>query len=106
MPILKSALKALRRDKRRTKINKSVKTAYQNLVLKTRKEPTKENLKKTYSALDKAVKKNIIHKKKASRLKSRLAKLVKQTKTKQPAKPKQAKKTSKKAKTKALKSKK
>ncbi|PIS08935.1 hypothetical protein COT75_04255 [Candidatus Beckwithbacteria bacterium CG10_big_fil_rev_8_21_14_0_10_34_10] len=42
-----------------------------------RQKPSKENLKEVYSYLNRAVKKNIIHKNKASRLKSRLSKLLK-----------------------------
>ncbi len=98
MPILKSALKALRRDKRRTKVNKPLKTAYQTVVKKVRQSPTKQNLTQAYSILDKAAKKNIIHKNKASRLKANLTKLVKQEKvensvTKTAKKPVKQKKT-------------
>jgi len=84
MPITKSAKDALRKDRKRTKINRPVRDAYKQAVKLMRKEPTAENLKKAYSQLDKAVKGKIIHKIKANRLKSRLTKFFNQVS--QPAK--------------------
>jgi len=46
-------------------------------VSAARKKPTPTNLKKAFSALDRAAKKKIIHKGKAARLKSRLSLLLK-----------------------------
>lgn len=51
-------------------------------VKQVRQKPNQKQLKKAYEALDKAAKKNIIHKKKADRLKSRLALLVNRTSSK------------------------
>ncbi len=92
MPIIKSAKKALRVSNRRHAINLRVKRAYKEAVRDVRRlvsekpanaesaEKFAETLKKTstkaYSELDKAAKKGVIHKNKASRLKSRLAKLA------------------------------
>lgn len=76
MPIIKSAIKKVRKDKRRTDRNKKRATMVKNIVKNTRKTPTAKNLSSAFSALDKAVKVNLIHKKKASRLKSRLSKLT------------------------------
>jgi len=45
----------------------------------TESENKEEALKKAYAALDKAVKKGVIHKNTAARKKSRLAKLVNKT---------------------------
>lgn len=81
MPIIKSAIKALRKDKKRTIINKKIKSRYRLAVKKMRANPSSKNLKAVYSALDKASKKKVTHKNKASRLKSKLAKLLKSTKT-------------------------
>lgn len=75
MPIIKSAIKKVRKDKRRTQRNKKRATMVKNIVKDTRKAPNAKNLTAAFSALDKAVKVNLIHKKKASRLKSRLSKL-------------------------------
>ncbi len=78
MPIIKSAQKKLRQDKKREQFNKKYKAAY-NRALKTvaRKKSNKKNLiADAYSKIDKALKKKIISKEKASRLKSRLSKLL------------------------------
>lgn len=82
MPITKSAIKALRRDKRRTEINKPIKSRYKKAVKRVRQKTSLESLKIAYSALDKAAKKKVIHKNKAARLKSKLAKLLYQTRLK------------------------
>ncbi|PIS09310.1 30S ribosomal protein S20 [Candidatus Beckwithbacteria bacterium CG10_big_fil_rev_8_21_14_0_10_34_10] len=77
MPITKSATKALKRDKRRTEVNKVNRTKYRSAIKEMRQKPSLTALKRVYSYLDRAVKKNLIHKNKASRLKSRLGKLIK-----------------------------
>lgn len=77
MPVTKSAKKALRQSKRKALGNKPIKTKANTLVKKMRKEASQDNLKKAFSALDMAKKKNIFHKNKVNRLKSRLAKLLK-----------------------------
>jgi len=77
MPITKSALKALRRDKNKTIINKPVVSRYKNSFKKASLNPSLDNLKKAFSAIDRAVKKKVIHKNKAARLKSKLGKLLK-----------------------------
>jgi len=76
MPITKSAKKALRRSKRRTKINKRRKEVVKKAIKTFRKSLTPETLRKAYSAIDTAAKKKIFHKNKAKRLKSQLAKLL------------------------------
>ena len=97
MPITKSAKKALRRDRRRTTVNKLIKEKLKRVVLLARKKPTLENLKKASSLLDQAAKKGLIHQKKASRLKSRLAKLVKSGDKTRPTIKKKTKRSKKKA---------
>lgn len=74
MPIIKSAIKKLRKDKIRTARNKAKKENLKDLIKKARLQKTPENLRVVYSALDKAVKTNLIHQNKAARLKSRLSK--------------------------------
>lgn len=76
MPVTQSAKKALRRDKRRAIINKRIKEKMKAALKKAKERPTKQNLALAYSALDRAVKKKIIHKNKAARLKSGLMKNV------------------------------
>jgi small subunit ribosomal protein S20 len=83
MPITKSAKKALKVSKRRQAENLLMKQEIKNRVKGLRlsvtaksKDVTKE-LSLAYSSLDKAAKKHLIHKNKASRLKSRLTKAAK-----------------------------
>jgi ribosomal protein S20 len=76
MPIIKSAIKKLRVDKKRQGINKAVKSKATNLIGIFRKEAKPEGLAAVFSAIDRAAKKRIFHPKKADRLKSRLAKLL------------------------------
>lgn len=94
MPILKNAKKALRASKRKAVFNRNVKSRTKTAVDAVKKTPSMEKLSAAYSAIDKAVKRNIFHKNKAARLKQQLSKLVKPTKL--AAKP-AAKKTAKKA---------
>lgn len=80
MPIIKSSKKALKVGQRRkvendlvrAKIKSAVKGA--KLSISTKKEDVAEKLEVLYRELDLAAKKNVIHKNKASRLKSRITK--------------------------------
>ena len=74
MPIIKSAKKKMRQDKKRNSVNLKTLTSLKRAIADVRKNPSVESLKKASSLIDQAAKKNIIHKNKASRLKSRLAK--------------------------------
>lgn len=83
MPITTSAKKALRQNIRRRKRNLQKKEAYKKLVISYKKqvagrnfEEAKKILPQLQKALDKAAKTNVIAKNKASRLKSRLSKLL------------------------------
>lgn len=84
MPIIKSAKKALRQSKRRQAKNRkwkdAVRTAIKGVekaVLAKKIDEAKKALPKAYQVVDKASKQNIIAKNRASRIKSRLARLVK-----------------------------
>lgn len=77
MPIIRSAIKKLRKDKVRTVRNKKRETSLKSLIKKVRISKSAKDLQAVYSALDKAAKIHLIHKAKASRLKSRLSKGVK-----------------------------
>ncbi len=74
MPIIKSAIKKMRKDRVRTLRNKKRKDQLKTLIKKARLQKTPANLQAVFSALDKAAKVHLIHPNKASRLKSRLAK--------------------------------
>lgn len=77
MPVIKSAKKKLRQDKRRTAVNKRYRDELRSALKKARERKTKKAIQEAYRALDRAAKKHVIHKNKAARLKSRLVKLVK-----------------------------
>lgn len=76
MPVIKSAKKKLRQDKSRTARNKAVEDLMKKLLKKAKASPTTENIRLAVQATDKAAKKYIIHKNKAARVKSGLAKLT------------------------------
>lgn len=77
MPLLANAKKALRVSKRKTDVNARVKSIVKTMVDKVKKSPSSENLAGAYSALDTAVRKHLMHKNKAARVKSQLSKLAK-----------------------------
>ena len=76
MPIIIGAKKALRQNKKRYLLNSQKRLALKNLVKKTTKSKAKKDLSLLYSLADKAVKSGIIHKNKAKRIKSKLAKIA------------------------------
>lgn len=75
MPAIKSAKKKLRVDKKRTSANKKMETLANVSIKKAQRKPTPKSIQEASSIIDKCVKKNIIHKNKAARIKSRLSKL-------------------------------
>ncbi|HID93378.1 MAG TPA: 30S ribosomal protein S20 [bacterium (Candidatus Stahlbacteria)] len=78
MPHTKSVAKRVRQNEKRRLRNKAVKSYVRTMIKRVLESEDKEEaLRKAYSALDKAVKKGVIHKNTAARKKSRLAKLVK-----------------------------
>ena len=81
MPNIQSAKKKMRKDVKRTKHNAFYVQAMQKaikLITKLKgEERTTEKTKKTVSIIDRAVKRKLIHKNKAARLKARLSKLLK-----------------------------
>jgi len=76
MPIIKSAKKALRQTAKHYLRNKTVKSATKTAIKKARLKPETNTLSQAFSALDKAVKKHVVKKNTANRLKSRLSKLI------------------------------
>lgn len=96
MPILANAKKALRASKRKSQVNQKVRSRVKSSLKKVAVEAKPENIQQAQSAIDKAVKKNIFHKNKAARIKSKIAKQAKQDKpTKQVKKVKQTKQAKK-----------
>jgi small subunit ribosomal protein S20 len=76
MPLLKNAKKALRASQRKQVINTRVRSRVKTYYDKVKKTKAEADLPAAFSAIDKAVKKNLIHKNKAARLKSSLARLT------------------------------
>jgi len=92
MPQRKTAKKDLKQNKKRHERNLEIKQKVKDTIKKFKKALiSKENsnneksLAKVYKVIDKAASKNMMHPNKASRKKSRLAKLVKKT-TSEPSK--------------------
>lgn len=89
MPITHSAERRMRNSARKRAMNRSrkadlktVERSYVELVKSGKKEEATEAYKGVASALDKATKRGVIHRSKANRLKSRLAKRLNAAKAK------------------------
>ncbi len=84
MANLRSALRDIKKSRKRAERNQSVKSAIKTFMKKSRTaiaagdEATVAVVSSTCALLDKAAKRNIIHKNAANRRKSRLAKLQQQ----------------------------
>ncbi|MFA5010154.1 MAG: 30S ribosomal protein S20 [Patescibacteria group bacterium] len=77
MPIIKSAKKQMRSSARKRKMNLDCRKAVKTSLRAANDQPTAETLKAAQKALDKAAGRNTIHRNKAARLKSRLARKLK-----------------------------
>lgn len=94
MPLTSSAKKALKVEKRRklendltrAKVKSALKGARIAIRESKKEKEVAELITKAYSELDTAAKKHVIHKNKASRLKSRLAKSANNNQPEKPAK--------------------
>lgn len=75
MPVTKSASKKLRKDRKRELQNKKQKNLLKNAFKKALKNPSTTNIIFATKLVDKAAKNRIIHKNKAGRFKSKLAKV-------------------------------
>lgn len=93
MPVIKSARKKLKQDKKREKQNLELKLAFKEAVKIAQKTKTADKINKAFKATDKAVKNRLIHKNKAARIKSRLSKLITTSVSKNPTPKKIVKKT-------------
>jgi len=90
MPVTKTAKRALRVSKRKEASNKVFMARLEVSLRKAKKSPTVKNITEAFSLLDRASKKKIFHKNKASRIKSNLSKLLKPKKASPKAKSKKA----------------
>ncbi|MCL5438680.1 MAG: 30S ribosomal protein S20 [Patescibacteria group bacterium] len=95
MPVIKSAKKKLRQDKKRSVKNAKFKKLLSEAIKKAGKKPSEKTILIATKTVDKAAKNKIIHKNKAARIKSRLSKLMPAKKTVKPvaAKKPKSKKT-------------
>src|SRR3989344_1523620 len=82
MPVIKSAIKKLRKDIKREKRNALFRAQLNKAVSVAKKQKTEKTVKEAISILDKAVKKNLLHANKVARTKSSLSKLAKISTTK------------------------
>lgn len=76
MPIIRSAKKKLRQDKKRKTQNLTVKISVKKIIKQYRSHPTPKLLSEVFSILDMSAKKKIFHLNKVSRLKSNLSQLL------------------------------
>ena len=81
MPNIKSAKKKMKQDAVRTERNAAYSGKIEGILRKAKsgvKTKKKEFVNEAYASIDKAAKKNIIHKNTAGRLKKRVSRLVSQ----------------------------
>jgi small subunit ribosomal protein S20 len=73
MPLIKSAIKKLRQDRKREIARDEFRKKLQDTLRATKKQPTSAKVQEAYSVIDKAAKMHIMHSNKAARLKSQFA---------------------------------
>lgn len=84
MPVTKTAKRALRASYRKTIVNKLIKSKLEIGIRLAKKQKTQKAIFAAISLADRAVKKKLIHKNKAARIKSRLSKLLPKQKASKP----------------------
>ena len=81
MPVTKTAKRALRSSKKKALVNLDIKKKIEIAIRDAKKSRSLKKIKEAISLSDRAVKKNVIHKNKSSRIKKNLSKLIKLKKT-------------------------
>lgn len=81
MPVIKSAIKKFRKDKKRTAANTVFRDELKQAVRTATKTKKAADVQKAFSVIDKASKKHIMHANTASRMKSSLSHMIPATKT-------------------------
>jgi len=81
MPVTKTAKRALRSSKNKEAVNKKIVSQLEIAIRAAKKSLKKNDITTAISLADRAAKKKIIHRNKASRLKSQLSKLAPKTKS-------------------------
>jgi len=82
MPVTKTAKRALRGSRRKKLVNEKIRKLLDLAIRLAKKSKSKTAIAKAFSLADRAVKKKVIHRNKAARIKSSLSKLLPKTKTK------------------------
>jgi small subunit ribosomal protein S20 len=77
MPVTKTAKRALRSSRKKAEVNKSILKKMEIAIRLAKKTLKETDITKAISLVDKAAKKKVIHKNKASRAKRTLSKLIK-----------------------------
>lgn len=77
MPVTKTAKRALRSSNAKKDVNSIIKTNLDKAIRAAKKSKTAKSIQLVTSLADRAAKKNVIHKNKASRIKSSATKLLK-----------------------------
>lgn len=99
MPVIRSAKKKLRQDRKKETRNSALRKLLSQTVKKANKSISEKSLQSAFRVIDKSIKNNIIHKNKGAHLKSKLSKLLfsktKPRKSPQTAKKQPSKKSSK-----------
>lgn len=80
MPVTKTARRALRGSKAKRLVNSLIVAKLETAVRQAKKSKSVEKIKNAVSLADRAVKKRVIHKNKAARIKSQMSKLTEETK--------------------------
>lgn len=89
MPVIKSAIKKLKQDKKREKKNDGLRADLNTAIRKAKKTKSGKTIAQAVAIVDKAAKNKIIHTNKAARIKSSLTKLAKPVTAKVSKKPKE-----------------
>jgi len=84
MPITKSAIKKVRVDKARAKVNEPIRGRVKTNIKSARAKPTPSSIAALYSAVDHAVAKKLMSLRTAGRMKSRLVKMARSKMTSSP----------------------
>ena len=82
MPITKTAKRALRSSKKKALVNFDIRKKLEIAIRDAKKSKSLKEIKKAISFADRAVKKNVIHKNKSSRIKKSLSKFISSKKVK------------------------
>jgi len=86
MPVIKSAIKKLRKDRKREKVNDEFREGLDRAIRNAKKVKSSKAVSAAVSIIDRAVKNNLMHQNRAARIKSALSKLAKPAKAAERAK--------------------